>query len=167
MLGGEGNENGEKTAIPFFNISLPLFCTTTTWGVQYHFVATSFFSLSNASRRSHRFCGFVLVTRWVHMRNMYNEECCFSSCLHYCFSVNKHEGRVRCLRKQEAIARPFPSVHKQFSSSKFSNVCCHSCCHIVRSSYALTFRLTEKQRYRPFHSGILYWQDWTGLDWTC
>ena len=26
-----------------------------------------------------RFCGFVLVTRWVHMRSTYIEECCFSS----------------------------------------------------------------------------------------
>ena len=25
------------------------------------------------------FCGFVLVTRWVHMRSTYIEECCFSS----------------------------------------------------------------------------------------
>ena len=84
-------------------------------------------------------------------------------------SVNTKGGSAALVltRKQEAIARPFPSVRKQFSSSKFSNVCCHSCCHIVRSSYALTFRLTEKQRYRPSHSGILYWDDWTGLDWTC
>ena len=26
-----------------------------------------------------QFCGFVLVTRWVHIRRKYIEECCFSS----------------------------------------------------------------------------------------
>ena len=48
MLSREGNENGEKTTIGLFNkkttlhvqhtfflyISLPLFCTTTTWNFQ-------------------------------------------------------------------------------------------------------------------------------------
>ena len=39
-----------------------------------------------------RFCGFVLVTRWVHMRSTYIEECCFSSwpetsCLYVQYSL--------------------------------------------------------------------------------
>ena len=55
MLSGEGNENGEKTTIGliskkqlcpcstlFLYISLPLFCTTTTWNFQKHILVTRF-----------------------------------------------------------------------------------------------------------------------------
>ena len=45
----------------------------------------------------YRFCGFVLVTRWVHMRSTYIEECCFSlwpetSCLYVQSSLRACDG---------------------------------------------------------------------------
>ena len=66
-------------------------------------------------------------------------------------SINTEGGSAALVltRKQEAN---LPSVRKQFSRSNFSNVCCHSCCYIVGSSFAHTFRLTEKQQYRPSQS---------------
>ena len=56
-------------------------------------------------------------------------------------SINTEGGSAALVltQKQEAIEQPFPSVRKQFSSSNFCNVCCHSCCHIVRSSFTHTF----------------------------
>ena len=102
-----------------------------------------------------RFCGlfwlhaeFTSVTRTT--KNVVSPRICTIASR----SINTEEGSAALVltRKQEAIARPFPSVRKQFSSSKFSNVCCHSCCSFVRSSFAHTFRLTEKQLYRPSHS---------------
>ena len=44
-----------------------------------------------------RFCWFVLVTRWVHMRSTYIEECCFSSwpetsCLYVQSSLRACDG---------------------------------------------------------------------------
>ena len=107
MLSGEGNENGGKTTIGLISKK--------QLGTLQHTFFLHFFAVALHDYRNFRnslfvlpfllfltlyedqICGFVLVTWWVHMRNPYIEECCFSSWRYYCFSVNQHEGRVRCV----------------------------------------------------------------------
>ena len=57
---------------------------------------------------------------------------------YYCFWVNQHWARVRCVsfdqktKGDRATVRKFLKGRPWFSSSNSSNVRCHSCCHIVR-----------------------------------
>ena len=153
---------GQAVKMIFFAPSLPLFCTTTTWNFQKLFVGTSFsfFSFScftkiNSVDLFWLHAEFTCVTHTS--KNAVFP--CDSTIASRSINMEVESAALVLTRKHEMIARPFPSVCKQYSSSNFSNVFCHSCCHIVRSSFAHTFRLTEKQHYRPSHSkcGIVAW----------
>ena len=167
MLSGEGNENGEKTTICLIGKKATLHVQHTFF---VHFSCRCFARLQRETFRNSllvlrfllflmlhedRFCGFVLVTRWLHMRNTYIEESCFFAWrYYYCFSVNQHGERVRCVSfDPKTRGEPSRLSVNSFQVRIFLTLAvCHSCCHIVRSSFAHTFRLTEKQRYRPSHS---------------
>ena len=166
MLSGEGNKNGEKTTIGlirakkqlctystlFFNISLPLFCTTTTWNFQKLFVGSSFSSLSHAQKIN------SVDLFWLHPEfrcvTCTSKNAVSPGDSTIASQSNNMEGGSALLvltRKQEVIAQPFPSVPKQLNSLQdwiFLTVAVTAAVTL----FAHTFRLNKKQRYHSSQS---------------